>query len=367
MALILTAEQQELQATTRKLLADHSPGSRVRAFVDDSPDGVGGRDELWHQLSEKTGLTGLGLPEECGGTGSGNTELAVVLEEFGRALTPSPFFASVAWAGQALLVLDDEAANRELLPGIAAGTVLASFAPLSTDPAAASHPHAGRDGLTGTAPLVVDGLLADQIVVEALGGDGRTEYHLVDGAAAGLRRTALISTDRTRAIARLDFDRVASRRLACRDGDAARAAITDRAALALAAEQLGGLLRCIEMTVEYAKMRVQFGRLIGSFQAVKHRLADLHTAGELAVSLVRDACRAADEEPDAFPVAARAALAHCSRAYATIAREAIQLHGGIGFTWEHDAHLFYKRAHSSRQLLGGPEQHEAVVADRLAL
>ncbi|MFJ9173799.1 acyl-CoA dehydrogenase family protein [Streptomyces sp. NPDC102360] len=363
MGLTLTDEQSDLRASIRKLLVDYSPAERVRAFVDGTSD-VGGRDELWAWLSKRVDLTGIGLPEKYGGTGSGLTELAVVLMEMGRALAPSPYLASTALAGGALVVIDDGTACAELLPGIASGEILAAFAPAGTGSAA---PVAGAAGISGTAPLVIDGVLADHIVVEAVGADGRPEYHVVDGTAPGLVRTELTSADPTRAVARLVFTEVPSRRLVASDPSTVHSRVGDHAAFVLAAEELGGLLRCIEMTIEYAKLRVQFGRQIGSFQAIKHQLADLYVTGELATSLVLDACRAADSEPDAFPVAARAALAYCGSAYVQVARDTIQLHGGIGYTWEHDAHLYFKRAHASRVLLGDPEHHEAVLADLLGI
>ncbi|MFJ8996186.1 acyl-CoA dehydrogenase family protein [Streptomyces sp. NPDC102279] len=366
MGLTLTDEQLDLRASIRKLLADYSPAERVRAFVDGAAD-VGGRDELWTWLSKRVDLTGIGLPDKYGGTGSGLTELAVVLMETGRALTPSPYLASTALAGGALVVIDDETACAELLPGIASGGILAAFAPASMGSAEPAAPVAGADGLSGTAPFVIDGALADHIVVEVAGAAGRPEYHVVDGTAPGLVRTELISADPTRAVARLEFTAVPSRRLVASDPTTVHSRVNDHAAFVLAAESLGGLLRCIEMTIEYAKLRVQFGRQIGSFQAVKHQLADLYTTGELATSLVLDACRAADNEPDAFPVAARAALAYCGTAYTQVARDTIQLHGGIGYTWEHDAHLYFKRANASRVLLGDPEHHEAVLADLLGI
>ncbi|TDC57954.1 hypothetical protein E1281_03095 [Actinomadura sp. KC345] len=208
-------------------------------------------------------------------------------------------------------------------------------------------------------------MLADIMLVEAVNREGAAEYHLVEADAPGLGRTPLVAVDPTRPVARLTFDSVPSRRIDPPDPGRAQGRIAAHAAFVLAAEQLGGLLHCVESTLEYAAIRVQFGRVIGSFQAVKHRLADMFTAGELATSLVREAARAADEDPEAFADAAHAAHAFCSRRFVEAARDAIQLHGGIGFTWEHDAHLYYKRAHVTRNLLGGPTVHERLVGERL--
>ncbi|MFF5261685.1 acyl-CoA dehydrogenase family protein [Actinomadura viridis] len=361
MSLILTAEQGDLRDVVRRLLDEHAPRQRLRDFVD-CAEGVGGRDGLWSLLC-RAELTGIGLPVEFGGTGSGRTELGLVLQELGRGLVPSPYLASVALAGGALALLGDRSAAEEVLPGIAAGETLAAFA--AVPPGATGAPVRGPDGITGSVAAVVDGMLADVLLVEAVGPQGDTEYHLVDADAPGLTRTPLVAVDPTRPVARLTFESAPSRRIDPADPGRARERIAAHAAFVLAAEQLGGLLHCVETAVEYAAIRVQFGRVIGSFQAVKHRLADMFTAGELATSLVREAARAADEEPEGFTDAAHAAYAFCSRRYVEVARDTIQLHGGIGFTWEHDAHLYYKRAHVTRNMLGGPTVHEELVGERL--
>jgi len=367
MALVLNDEQEQLRTTVRKLLADQAPMSRVRESL-----GLGHHTETYQQLA-RLGLTGLAIPERYEGAGAGQTEVALVLEELGRALTPLPYLASTALAAGALLCLDDEAARAELLPGIATGQATATLVlDAGTGTGAATGLSAVPAGagdaslLTGTTGPVLDAVTADSVIVLAESAAG-PEFHLVGGDTPGLTRTPLVSADPTRLFGRLRFDRVPARRLACADPVSARARIGDRAALAIAAEQLGGLRRCLEMTLAYAGTRVQFGRVIGSFQAVKHRCADLYTAAELAAALVGEAMRTADEDPAAFRTAAPAAKAYCGRAYADTARETIQLHGGIAYTWEHDAHFYYKRAHSTRTLFGDPRYHEALLADRLGL
>lgn len=362
MPLIDTADQRDLRTVVQDLLDNRAPQSRLRAFVD-GQDGIGGRDELWSWL-RRTELTGTGLPAERGGSGAGHAELGILMEEMGRRIVPSPFLASVALAGGTLAQLGDDSGAEDLLSGIASGSVLAAFAPASVPGTVGRTVYDGH-GLTGSAPVVVDGALAEVFLVEAVDTQGRIGYHIVEAGAPGLTHTPLVSVDPTRAVARVDLDATPSRPLHAPDSAAARDRVEAHAAFVLAAEQLGGLLHCLEATVEYATVRIQFGRTIGSYQAVKHRLADMYTTGELALSLVREAGRAADEETAVFPVAAHAAHAFVTRAFVDLARESIQLHGGIGFTWEHDLHLHYKRAHASRNLLGGPARHEERVAELL--
>jgi len=396
MNLVLNEEQEELQATVRRFLADRSPLARVREVMA-SPEG--GDGPLWERMAGELGLPGLTVPEDYGGAGLGQVELSVVMEELGRALTPTPFLASAVLAAGALLATDDEEAKRELLPGIAAGTTVATLAvaepsspsppegqgrPVSPspsegegrgggesswDPADVRMPAALEDGtwtLTGAKTLVPDGATADLVLVAARAGD-ELGLFAVEGGAAGLTRTGLATLDPTRRLARLELSATPARRLVCEHGAGALSEALDLAAVALAAEQLGGLQRCLDMSVEYAKTRYQFGRAIGSFQAIKHLCADMHVAMELARSAVRYAAWAADEAPDELPVAAVLARSACSDAFFRVAADTIQVHGGIGFTWEHDAHLYFRRAKTSELLLGGQRQQRAQLADRLGI
>jgi acyl-CoA dehydrogenase len=322
------------------------------------------------------------VPEDYGGAGLGQVELSVVMEELGRALTPSPFLASAVLAASALLATDDEDAKRELLPGIAGGSTVATLAvaePASSadggggatgwDPAAGRMRAALENGawsLTGAKTLVPDGATADLVLVAARAGD-ELGLFAVDGGAAGLARTGLTTLDPTRRLARLELAATPARRLVSEDAAGALSHALDQAAVALAAEQLGGLQRCLDMSVEYAKTRYQFGRAIGSFQAIKHLCADMHVSMELARSAVRYAAWAADEAPDELPVAASLARAAASEAFFEVAANTIQVHGGIGFTWEHDAHLYFRRAKSSELLLGGRRRQLTQLADRLGV
>jgi acyl-CoA dehydrogenase len=368
--LVLNEEQEELQATVRRFLADRSPLSRVREVME-TPEG---RDAaLWDRMAGDLGLLGLTVPETYGGAGLGQVELSIVMEELGAALTPSPFLASAVLAATALLAIDDEEARRDLLPGVVNGTTIATLAVAedgagwdAAATAARATLDSGRWVLEGVKTLVPDGAQADQVLVAARTGD-ELGLFAVEGGAPGLGRTDLAGLDPTRRLARLDLARVPARRLVSEDAAGALRHTLDLAAVALAAEQLGGLQRCLDLSVAYAKARYQFGRAIGSFQAVKHLLADMHVAMELSRSAVRYAAWAADEAPEELPVAAGLARAACSEAFFRVAADTIQVHGGIGFTWEHDAHLYYRRAKSSQLLFGGPRLERAQLAGRVGI
>jgi alkylation response protein AidB-like acyl-CoA dehydrogenase len=361
MRLVLGEEQEELQATVRRFLADRSPMPRVREVME-TPEGFD--RALWQRMADDLGLPGLAVPEAYGGAGLGQVELSVVMEELGRALTPSPFFGSSVLAASMLLAVDDEEARRDLLPGVAAGRTIATLAFAEDGVVAALD--GGGWVLEGARTLVPDGATADLVLVAARAGDEPGVFAL-EGGTPGLRRTALAGLDPTRRLARLELARAPARRLVSEDAAGALGHVLDLAAVALAAEQLGGLQRCLDMSVEYAKTRYQFGRAVGSFQAVKHMLADMHVAMELARSALRYAAWAADEAPDELPLAAATARAACSEAFFRVAADTVQVHGGIGFTWEHDAHLYYRRAKSTELLLGGQRQQRAQLADRLGV
>ena len=370
MRLVLNEEQEELQATVRRFLADRAPMARVREVME-TPEGLD--RALWDRMARDLGLPGIAVPEAYGGAGLGQIELSVVMEELGAALTPSPFLASAVLATNALMAVDDEDCRAELLPGVASGGTIATLAVAEDgsgwEPAAVAARATLADGgwvLEGVKTLVPDGELADLVLVAARAGDELGVFAIDDGAP-GLRRTSLAGLDPTRRLARLELSCVPARRLVCEDAEGALGHALDLAAVALAAEQLGGLQRCLDLSVEYAKSRYQFGRAVGSFQAVKHLCANMHVAMEMARSAVRYAAWTADEEPGELPVAAALARAACSEAFFRVAADTIQVHGGIGFTWEHDAHLYYRRAKSSELLLGGQRQQRARLADRLGI
>jgi alkylation response protein AidB-like acyl-CoA dehydrogenase len=327
---------------------------------------------VWAQMAEQLGLQGLTVPEAYGGAGFGPVEQLVVLEEMGRALLCAPYFSTAVLAVNALRASGDEAAQRDLLPGIAEGRTLATLAVPEDDGAwstdrlkTRARPSGGGYVVEGAKSFVLDGTIADLVLVVAQAPEGPTLF-AVDGGAAGLSRRALQTVDMTRKQAALVFDAVPARRVGA---EGAAAAVVERtvqlASVALAAEQVGGAQRCLEMSVDYAKLRVQFGRPIGSFQAIKHKCADMLLEVESAKSAAYYAAWAAADGSPELPLVASLAKAYCSDAYFHVAAENIQIHGGIGFTWEHDAHLYYRRAKSSEVMLGGPTHHREIVARHL--
>ncbi|MEV1291484.1 acyl-CoA dehydrogenase family protein [Pseudonocardia sp. NPDC049635] len=369
MTLVLDSEVEELRASVRRFLADKAPSERVRAVSDSGP---GYDPDVWSGLAAQ-GVLGLVVPEELGGGGAGHVERAVVAEELGRALTPVPFLASAVLAVDALQSLDDDAARTEFLPRLAAGDLLGTVAVAErggewdrTGGLTTATERDGRWELTGVKTPVLAGQTAGLVLVLARTGDGPA-WFAVDGAAPGLARDRLNTLDPTRRLARLTFDATPARPLVSADPAAALDTVADLAAVALAAEQTGLMQRAMELTVEYATLRVQFGRPIGSYQAVKHGCADVYSAWEHAVSVVRHAAWSADHDRAELPVAAALAQTWTGPAAFAAATAMVQYHGGVGYTWEHDAHLFYKRAKSAEQLLGSPAGHRARLADRLGL
>ncbi|MGH9243434.1 MAG: acyl-CoA dehydrogenase family protein [Acidimicrobiales bacterium] len=365
-------EQEELRRIVRQFLEAKSPESEVRRLM---ATAEGYDADVWRQMAEQMGLQGLVVPEEHGGSGFTYIELVVVLEEMGRSLQCAPYFSTVVLAGNALVHGGTEEAKKELLPGIAAGETIATLAFTEEngrwDEAGitlAAAP-ASDDGwtLSGTKQFVLDGHVADLIIVAARTDDGVTLF-AVDSDAAGLTRTPLSTMDQTRKQARLDFESTPARLVgASGEGWSTMERVLDLAAVALAAEQVGGAQRVLDMAVEYAKERVQFGRPIGSFQAIKHKCADMLLEVESAKSAAYYAAWCAAEMNDELPAMAAMAKAYCSEAYFHCAAENIQIHGGIGFTWEHPAHLYFKRAKSSELLFGDPTYHRELLAQRIGL
>ncbi len=364
-------EQEELRRTVRAFLDQKSPEAEVRRLMDTEQ----GYDEaVWRQMGEQMGLQGLIVPEEFGGSGYSYVELIVVLEEMGRSLLCAPYFSTVALAANALIHSGDDQAKKELLPGIASGETIATLA--FTEPSgkwdeAGITTPATKSGdgwtISGTKMFVLDGHTADLIIVAARTGAGVSLF-AVEGGASGLTRTALSTMDQTRKQAKLEFSNTPARLIGA-DGAGwnVLSTVLDLAAVALAAEQVGGAQRCLDMAVEYAKVRVQFGRPIGSFQAIKHKCADMLLEVESAKSAAYYAGWCAAEMNEELPSVASLAKAYCSEAYFHAAAENIQIHGGIGFTWEHPAHLYFKRAKSSELLFGDPTYHRELLAQRIGI
>ena len=375
MNLGVSAEQRELRDSVRRFLADRAPMSRVRELME-TPDGTD--RQVWQQAGAQLGLPGIAIPEAYGGAGFTFAEQAIVLEELGAALYGGPYLASAVLAATALLAASDEAARRELLPGIASGQTVATLAFTEDDGSwdpeairlAATRGEGSPDSpwmLDGHKSFVLNGHTADLILVVAASGPGLSLF-AVDAGTAGLGRRMLPTLDQTRKLARLEFDAVPGRLIGA-PGEAG--GVLDRtldvAAIALAAEQLGGAQRVLDMAVGYAKTRHQFGRPIGSFQAIKHRCADLLLEVESLRSAVAYAAAAVAENSAEVPVVAALAKAYASDVYFHVAAENIQIHGGIGFTWEHDAHLYFKRAKSSELFLGDASYHREHLAERIGL
>jgi alkylation response protein AidB-like acyl-CoA dehydrogenase len=364
-------EQEELRKTVRSFLEAKSPESAVREQMDTE---AGFDAAVWQQMGEQLGLQGLVIPEEYGGSGYGYIELIVILEEMGRALLCAPFFSTVVLAGNTLIHSGDDAAKADYLPGIASGETIAALAFTEENgrwDEEGVTATATKDGdtwkLSGTKTYVIDGHTATLLIVAAR-TDAGVSLFAVDPAAAGVTRTPLATMDQTRKQARIDLDGVEGRLIGT-DGEGwtVLSQVLDLAAVALAAEQVGGAQFVLEMAVQYAKDRVQFGRPIGSFQAIKHKCADMLLEVESAKSAAYYAGWCASELNDELPATASLAKAYCSEAYFHATAENIQIHGGIGFTWEHPAHLYFKRAKSSELLFGDPTYHRELLAQRIGI
>ena len=369
-------EQEELRRTIRRFCEERSPSTEVRRLME-TPEGF---DEVvWKQMAEELALQGIHVPEEYGGQGFSFVELGIVLEEFGRALFPTPYFSSVVLAANALLNAGSEEDKKELLPGIAGGDRIATLAlaePSGKWEADSIETTAALDGdaytLTGTKSYVTDGATASLLLVAArLAGTSGEEgigLFAVESDADGLSRTPLDTIDRTRKQATLELQNVRARSVGD-VGDAwpALAKTLDQVAVCLSAEMVGGADHCLEMAVQYAKERVQFGRPIGQFQAVKHRCANMLLQVESARTASYYALWTAAGDDEELALVAPLAKAFCSEAYFTCASDNIQVHGGIGFTWEHDAHLYFRRAKSSELLFGDAAYHRTRLADRLGI
>ena len=371
MDFLCTNEQLELRATVRDFLASKSAEQAVRELMATT---AGYDPAVWRQMSDQLGLVGLAVPEEYGGAGFGYVELGIVFEEMGRALLCAPYLASVALAAEALLRCTDEAARKDLLPGLAAGTTIGTLALLEQpgrwdEASVQTRARRGSGGwvLDGGKRHVLDGHIADLIMVGARTPAGVALF-AVDGAAPGLLRVPVPTLDQTRKQAHLEFTGTPARLIGDEaDGWPVLRRVLDTAAILLAAEQAGGAFRAVEMAAGYAGMRVQFGRPIGAFQAIKHICADMLTEAEAARSAAYYGLWALAADGEDVPLAASLAKVYCSAAYAKIAGDLIQVHGGIGFTWEHPAHLYFKRAKTCELLFGTPAYHRDLLALRLGL
>ena len=364
-------EQEELRKMVKRFLEEKSPETEVRRLMATTE---GYDPAVWTQMANELALQGLGIPEEFGGQGYGPVELYVVFEEMGAALYCGPYFSTVALAANALLFVGTDADKATYLPGIASGDTIATVA-LTDDAgrwdltATSTTATAQGEGfvLNGVRSYVTDGSTASLILVPAMTPTGLSLF-AVAGDGLGVSRQSLPTMDQTRKQSRLEL-KDAPATLIGLQGEALAGLETTMqvAAAALAAEQVGGAQRVLNNSVEYAKTRVQFGRPIGSFQAIKHKCADMLLDVESAKSAAYYAAWAAQERNDELAIASSLAKSFCSEAYFHCAAENIQIHGGIGFTWEHHAHLYFKRAKSSELFLGDPAYHRELLAQRLGI
>ena len=365
MDIAFTSEHDALRRVVRRFVEQRSTSADVRALMDTGP---GFDPALWGQMAGQLGLQGLGVGEDIGGAGGGSVEIGVALEETGRGLLVAPLLSTVL-AAQALVHVAEPEERDRLLPGIADGSAVATIA-VAEDAGTWEIAEIGmsatkaKEGwtLSGTKMFVTDGCSAELILAVARVGAGLGLF-AVAGSAPGLHRRELTRLDLTRPWSRLDFAEVPAS-LVSGPGDATERLLSwrDRALAACASEQVGGAERCLEMAVDYAKQRIQFGRPIGSFQAIKHKLAEVMVRLEAARSAAYYANAALDAGASDARIACALAKAYCSEAYTHAAKENIQVHGGIGFTWEHDAHLYLRRAKMTQTFLGGPAEHRARLA-----
>jgi len=375
-------EQDLLRQTARSFLEKECPSTFVRRMMDEP---AGTTDEFWAKLAE-LGWLGLIYPEAEGGSGLGLVDLAVVLEEMGRVVMPGPYFSTVLLGGLAILLAGSEAQRQAWLPKLAAGEARATLAFLEADPRwdaagvrlAAKPRKGGGYVLSGTKLFVPDGGDADLLIVAARTGrpgkddpEGGLSLFLVPADARGVARTTLPTMDQTRKLAEVTLSRVEVGPDAVLGSAGAGwptlARLLDRAAVALCAEMCGGAQKVLDMCTEYARVRIAFGKPIGAYQAVKHKCADMLVAVENAKSITYYAAWAQDQNAPDAALAASMAKAYVSDAFRRVAGDGIQIHGGIGFTWEHDLHLYFKRAKGSEVTFGDATYHRERVARLIAL
>ncbi|WP_246361029.1 acyl-CoA dehydrogenase family protein [Haloechinothrix aidingensis] len=359
--LLYSTEEQDLRASVRDLLTDRCPPERV---LERCEEGETGDPALWHTLATQLGATSLHVPDELGGQGASVREVAVVAEELGRFVAPVPFLGSAVLATSALLGCRAGQQRDAVLADVAAGNRTATLVVPLSSCVGGSFPTAVRAGegrLSGSVRTVADGASADCLIVPARGADG-PELYVVDAAEGRVAVDAVTSFDITRPVSDVEFDDVAGVRIA--DPDLAATVLDDAVrtgAGVLASEQVGVAEWCLDSTVEYLKQRYQFGRALASYQALKHRLADLWYELVVARAAARYAADQLATASDDAPVAVGVAQSLCARVARHAAEECVQLHGGIGMTWEHPAHLYLKRAKADEIALGSPSAHHGVL------
>jgi alkylation response protein AidB-like acyl-CoA dehydrogenase len=362
-------DQKQLRDQARRYLAEHSPPKAVRAVL----EGKAPYDKaLWKGLAEM-GFLGVAIPEEFGGAGAGHLELCVIAEEMGRALAPVPFSSTIYLAAEAIMLAGSSAQKEKWLPKIASGEAigtLALFEGVGNPSHRAIKVSASQGAVSGTKMPVADGAIADFAIVAArtgsTGRDADIGLFIVDLNGAGVTRKALANLDQAHGQAEITFDRAKAESLgAASDGWNILTRVLDRAAVLMAFEQVGGADRALEMGRDYALDRVAFGRPIGSFQAVKHLLADMYVSATLARSNCYYGAWALSTDAGELPEAAATARISATQAFQHCAKNNIQVHGGMGFTWEFDCHLYYRRANVLALSLGSPTYWENQLIDRM--
>jgi len=376
MAFSFSDEQEEFRGVIRRFLEEKSPITEVRRLMEDS---TGFDREVWNQINNELGLTGVSIPEAYGGQGFGFVELCIVLEEMGRALFCAPFFASAVLGAGAILNGATEDQKKKFLPSLASGETIGTLAWMEGDEfwefagitTAAKESETGFK-LNGSKNLVLDGHIADLFIVaarkEGVKGCEGVELFLVDGNASGLERRPLKTVDMTRKLAALQFNDVEAELLG-KGGQGASVLerTLNQAGVAIANESVGGAQKVLETAVAYAKTRVQFGQPIGAFQAIKHKCADALVDTELAKSAAFYAAETVVDDSENLAEISSLAKSLSSDAFLLAALENIQIHGGVGFTWEFDAHLYFRRAKASEVFLGTPTFHRERYAHALGL
>jgi len=357
-----TDDQKALKDEARRFLADVSPPAVARRVLDD-PE-VGFDRELWGRIAGQ-GWCGAAIPEAYGGLEFGYVELCALAEELGRAVAPVPFASSVYLFAEAVLLAGSEEQKFSLLPEISAGSLIGTIA-VSEGPGVLTPERVVtryKDGkLSGTKIPIIDGQAAKYAAVLAMGDEG-PQLVLADLNGAGVTRETVSTVDPTRAAARIVFDGASAEPLGTAgDGFAELSRIQDRAAVLIAFEQLGGADRCLEMARDYALERYAFGRPIGSYQAIKHKLADVYVRKEVARANAYYGAWALSSGDDELPLAAAAARVSACTAYWLASKENIQTHGGIGFTWEADCQLYYRRARHLGLVIGSPREWRRQLA-----
>jgi alkylation response protein AidB-like acyl-CoA dehydrogenase len=362
-------DQKQMRDAARKFLSEQCPPKAVRAVL----DGKAAYDKaLWKGLAEM-GFLGVAIPEEFGGAGAGHLELCVIAEEMGRAIAPVPFSSTVYLAAEALLIAGSDAQKQKWLPKIAAGEAIGTLALFegAGNPSPKAIKCAASGGtLNGVKKPVPDGAIADFAVVAARTGSAGREsdisLFLVDLKAGGVEVKELTNVDLTRGQAELTFRNCKAEPLgATGEGWGVITQVLDRAAVLLAFEQVGGADRALEMGRDYALDRVAFGRPIGSFQAIKHMLADMYVSATLARSNCYYGAWALSTNASELPEAAASARISATQAFQHCAKNNIQVHGGMGFTWEFDCHLYYRRANALALGLGGLSYWEDALIERM--